>query len=102
MDTENNDNQSTVSDILKSQFGKSLEDASLEEKFLLIEATAFSLRVGITFASALDRSYVRPNILQDMDTSMDFKDANEALHLIGLLTEGIVEDYSALRERKIG
>jgi hypothetical protein len=106
MDTKNNDHQSAVINLLKSRFGKSLKDASLEEKFLLIEATAFSLRGGITFASALSRSYVRPNILQEMDTSMDFKDANEALHLMGLLNEGIVEDYSVLAsfsyERKIG
>jgi hypothetical protein len=103
MNTENNDHQSTVSDILKSQCGESLKNTSLETKLILMEATAFSLRLGIPFTLALD--YLlngKPKSLQDEGPLMDFKDANEGLHIMGLLNEGIVEGYSVLRERKIG
>lgn len=101
MNTENNDHQSTVTDILESRFGKSLEDASLEDKLSLLEATACALRVDVTFASALESLMPdEPVPILDIDTSVDFKDANEGLRIMALLTEGIVEDYSVLAANK--
>lgn len=101
MDTENNDRQSTVTDILEFRFGKSLEGASLDGKLSLLEATVCALRVDVTFASALESLIPgEPIPILDIDTSVDFKDTNEGLHIMALLTEGIVEDYSVLAANK--
>ncbi|MCC3503042.1 MULTISPECIES: hypothetical protein [unclassified Microcoleus] len=106
MNTENNDHQSTVTDILESRFGKSLEGASLEDKLSLLEATACSLRVDMTFASALeivcsmDDSTLESVSLLDMDDSVDFENVNEGLRIMALLTEGIAEDYSVLAAKE--
>lgn len=97
--------QSTVSDILKDQFGNSLESASLTQKLVLMEATDQAMRTDSDLGSALgnlDYSTVPVDdihALEALDFPEDltiFQDANEGLQVMSFLVEGIVEDYSVL------
>lgn len=96
MNTDDLSNK-TVTDILKSKFGESLETATLDTKLSILEATAYSLRTDVPFVAALDRC--QP-ILPDTDDSIDFEDVNEGLHILSLLTEAIIEDYSKLAAKE--
>ena len=97
--------QSTVFDTLKDQFGDSLEDASLPQKLILMEATAQSMRMGLGLDSALgnlDYAGVDEDDIEgfeallDSGGSTDFQDVNEGLRVMTFLATGIVEDYSIL------
>ena len=100
--------QSTVFDTLKDQFGDSLEDASLPQKLILMEATAQSMRMDLSLDSALgnlDYTGVANDDVEglealDFSGFTDFQDANEGLRVITLLGQGIVEDYSILAANK--
>ncbi len=100
--------QSTVFNTLKDQFGDSLEEASLPQKLILMEATAQSMRMDIGFDSALgnlDYTGVGNKDVEglealDFSDSTNFQDANEGLRVITFLGAGIVEDYSVLAANK--
>lgn len=94
----------TVLNTLEDQFGDSLEDASLPQKLILMEATAQSMRMDFgldTTLSNLDYAGVADGDVGglgalDFSGYTKFQDVNEGLRVMGFLVSGIVEDYSVL------
>lgn len=96
--------QVTVFDVLKDQFGDSLEGASLPQELILMEATAQSMRMDFgldTTLSNLDYAGVADGDVEVLEAlgfggSTKFQDVNEGLRVMNLICSGIVEDYSVL------
>lgn len=90
----------SVSAVLSDAFGADFSLASQEERLLLIEAVAFSLREGGEFCDNL-RAVVghAPDMPHNIYTSAAVG-TNEGLKLLAILQVAIVEDYSVLATNK--
>jgi hypothetical protein len=91
----------SVTEAVNQSFGVGFFDSSTDQKLLLIEVLAFTLRDGGSFRENLlaVASGGCPVVVPDI-SSTSALEVNEGLKLLALLHESIVEDYSVAKHRQ--
>jgi hypothetical protein len=88
----------TVSQVLANAFGADFSRATQEQRLLLVEAIAFSLRTGCAWQNSLGSVYSRAKVpkMPAVCFCLAGMSRNEGLRLLAVLSEAIVEGYSVL------
>ena len=88
----------TVSEVLSNAFGSDFSGATQEQRLLLLEAIAFSLRTGCDWQHSLGATYSRTGVpkMPALCFCLAEITRNEGLKLMVILNVAIVEGYSVV------